>query len=43
MLFVWYPNCSTCKKAKAFLDSRFANWAETAPLPCLVFKRPAGQ
>lgn len=24
MLFVWYPNCSTCKKAKAFLDSRGA-------------------
>ncbi len=25
------------------LVCRFANWAETAPLPCLVFKRPAGQ
>ena len=24
MLFVWYPNCSTCKKAKAFLDIRGA-------------------
>ena len=22
MLFVWYPNCNTCKKAKAFLDPR---------------------
>ena len=22
MLFVWYPGCSTCKKAKAFLDAR---------------------
>ena len=22
MLFVWYPNCSTCKKAKAFLEER---------------------
>lgn len=21
MLFVWYPNCNTCKKAKAYLDS----------------------
>ena len=20
MLFVWYPNCNTCKKAKAYLD-----------------------
>lgn len=24
MLFVCYPNCSTCKKAKAFLDGRGA-------------------
>ena len=21
MLFVWYPNCSTCKKAKSWLDA----------------------
>lgn len=25
------------------LVCRFANWADTAPLPCLVIKRPAGQ
>ena len=25
------------------LVCRFANWAETAPLPCQVLKRPAGQ
>lgn len=22
MLFVWYPKCSTCQKAKAWLDAR---------------------
>ena len=22
MLFLWYPKCSTCKKAKAFLDAK---------------------
>ena len=22
MLFLWYPKCSTCQKAKAWLDSR---------------------
>ena len=25
------------------LVSRFANWADTAPLPCLVIKRPSGR
>ena len=22
MLFLWYPKCTTCQKAKAFLDER---------------------
>ena len=22
MLFVWYPKCSTCQRAKAWLESR---------------------
>ena len=26
MLFVCYPNCSTCKKARAFLESRNATF-----------------
>lgn len=26
MLFVCYPNCSTCKKARAFLESRGADF-----------------
>ena len=26
MLFVWYPNCNTCKKARAFLDARGARY-----------------
>lgn len=24
MLFIWYPKCSTCQKAKAWLDARGA-------------------
>ena len=26
MLFLWYPPCSTCKKAKAFLDAAGASY-----------------
>ncbi len=28
MLFVNYPKCSTCKKAKAFLDNRAINYED---------------
>ena len=26
MLFLWYPNCTTCQKAKKFLDERGASY-----------------
>ena len=26
MLFLWYPKCTTCQKAKAFLDERGASY-----------------
>lgn len=28
MLFIHYPKCTTCKKAKAYLDDRGANYEE---------------
>ena len=28
LLFVWYPRCSTCRKAKAWLDARGVAYAE---------------
>ena len=27
MLFLWYPKCTTCQKAKKFLDERGADYA----------------
>lgn len=28
MLFIWYPKCSTCQKAKKWLDSREIEYTE---------------
>lgn len=28
MLFLWYPKCTTCQKAKKFLDERSASYQE---------------
>ena len=28
MLFLWYPKCTTCQKAKKFLDERGASYRE---------------
>ena len=28
MLFLWYPKCATCQKAKKFLDERGASYRE---------------
>lgn len=28
MLFLWYPKCSTCRKAKKWLDEHGINYAE---------------
>ena len=30
MLFLWYPKCTTCQKAKKFLDERGADYALVA-------------
>ena len=32
MLFIWYPKCSTCQKAKAWLDARGAAYQARAIL-----------
>ena len=28
MLFLWYPKCTTCQRAKKFLDERGASYTE---------------
>ena len=28
MLFLWYPKCTTCQKAKKFLDERSADYTQ---------------
>ena len=48
MLFLWYPKCTTCQKAKAFLDERGVSyeelraWWEKSGLPLKKFFNTSG-
>ena len=33
MLFLWYPKCTTCQKAKAFLDERGVSYERRSCAP----------
>ena len=49
MLFLWYPKCTTCQKAKAFLDERGVSyedelraWWQKSGLPLKKFFNTSG-
>ena len=45
MLFIYYPKCSTCQKAKKWLDAQelsYTSWYEKSGLPLKKFFNTSG-